>query len=94
MNKQIFTLLLPDALTVNTDETKTKIHDKYQKFLKDTFGLKGNFKFPKPDKLWGRVFCFNYYNNYETRDVQNILKPLFLMLEDYVYPDHKQIMFF
>jgi hypothetical protein len=49
--------------------------------------------FSKTDKLYGKIFYFNH-ETYTVRDIHNIIKPIFDMLQGYVYDNDYQILFF
>ncbi|RKZ81907.1 MAG: hypothetical protein DRR19_21530 [Candidatus Parabeggiatoa sp. nov. 1] len=49
--------------------------------------------FSKTDKLYGKIFYFNP-ETYTVRDIHNIIKPIFDMLQGYVYDNDYQILFF
>jgi hypothetical protein len=50
-------------------------------------------KFSKNDKLYGKICYFNH-ETYAVRDIHNIIKPIFDMLQGYVYDNDHQILFF
>ncbi len=66
-----------------------------EKTLQQTYHLvKGKPVFTRQCKLWARVFYFNHRLPSDTADLHNIIKPLFDILEGYVYKNDKQIIHF
>lgn len=91
MPSKIFRKLLIDIPpSINSGSRQKKV---FQRKIQPWLDSIDFIKFSKTDKLYGRIFYFNH-ETYAVRDIDNILKPIFDMLQGYVYDDDNDILFF
>jgi len=91
MPSRIFRKLLVNIPpSINSGSRQKKI---FQKKIQPWLDNIDFIKFSKTDKLYGRIFYFNH-EVYGVRDIHNILKPIFDMLQGNVYDNDNDILFF
>lgn len=91
MSSRIFRKLLIDIPpSVNSGGRQKK---EFQKKIQPWLDSINFVKFSNTDKLYGRVFYFNH-DTYGIRDIHNIIKPIFDMLQAYIYDDDNSILSF
>lgn len=91
MPSRIFRKLLIDIPpSINSGSRQKKV---FQRKIQPWLDSIDFIKFSKTDKLYGRIFYFNH-EVYGVRDIHNILKPIFDMLQGYVYDNDNDILFF
>ncbi len=91
MPSRIFRKLLVDIPPSSNSRSKPK--KVFQKKIQSWLDNIDFLKFSKTDKLYGRIFYFNH-EVYGVRDIHNIIKPIFDMLQGKVYDDDNDILFF
>jgi hypothetical protein len=91
MSSRIFRKLLIDIPpSVNSGGRQKK---EFQKKIQPWLDSINFIKFSNTDKLYGRIFYFNH-DTYGIRDIHNIIKPIFDMLQGYIYDDDNSILSF
>jgi len=91
MSSRIFRKLLTDIPpSINSGGRQKKA---FQRKIQPWLDSIDFIKFSKTDKLYGRIIYFNH-EIYGIRDIHNILKPIFDMLQGYIYDDDHYILSF
>lgn len=88
--KKVFLLVPPTSNAGGSSPQAKRFRERVEPILK---GLTDVSAFSEDEQLFGRIYYFNHERS-GARDIHNIIKPVFDMLETYVYKDDKQIKYF